>query len=163
VELFELKLDSPLQYVTGSYILPLNNAEENKHSPLKNATEIQLNDFATISPLHDAVKSLRCIIQQAIQSLCCFMQGGVKSLRCIIQQAIQSPCCIMRGGVKYLCCIMQQGVKIKILGKISPPHNAAGSQISLLHDAAEGQISPLHLEALSQTWQPRVRSNKLTL
>jgi hypothetical protein len=45
---------------------------------------------------------------------------------------------------------MQRRIKTKILGKISPLHNAAGSQIFPLHHAAGSQISPLHNTAGSQ-------------
>ena len=56
----------------------------------------------------------------------------------------------MQQGVKSLRCIMQRRIKTKILGKISPLHDAAGSQISPLHHAAGSQISPLHNTAGSQ-------------
>jgi hypothetical protein len=45
---------------------------------------------------------------------------------------------------------MQRRIKTKILGKISPLQNAAGSQISPLYHAAGSQISPLHNTAGSQ-------------
>jgi hypothetical protein len=67
---------------------------------------------------------------------------------------------------------MQQRIEPKILGKIlplhdaagshvSPPHNSAGSQILPLHDARGSKISPLHYAAESCYWQRGVKSKIL--